>query len=452
MRFRDGLRHARGHIVFLLALLTSFAIIIGVQSLAAVEEAEPRLAASADIAAMFAAAGEAPRPSPSPLRADQLAWGRIAWQYFVNNTRPDTGLPGSVDGFYSATAWELGSFFMALVAAQRLQLVDGPHFDSGITRALTSIERLPLYKDALPNKSYDVRTLAMTDYNGKPTTSGIGWSALDVARLLISLEVVRRGYPEHAAQVERIRQRWRLDRLLVNGVMMGLHTTADPDSTDTPLQEGRLGYEEYAAKGLVLAGQDAFVALEVTDTLDFADVEGVRVPVDGRDAKHFGADVCATSEPYVLGGLEFGLDERSRALAWAVLRAQQNRFTRTGIATAVSEDHVPTRPFFLYNCVVGNGAPWAVLSPQGERFDKLRFLDTKAVFGWQALFPTPYTAKLLEQVYPLNNPKRGWYAGRFEADGATNGTLTANANAVLLESLHYRAFGPMLTPTRPVTQ
>ena len=103
-------------------------------------------------------------------------------------------------------------------------------------------------------------------------------------------------------------------------------------------------------------------------------------------------------------------------------------------------------------CVIGNGVPWTMLSPNGERFDRLRFLDTKSVFGWQALFPTPYTTGLLEQVFPLNNAKRGWFAGRFEADGATNGTLTANTNAVLLESLHYRAFGPMLTPTRSLTR
>lgn len=451
MTLGKGLRHARGHIVFLLALLTSFVIIIGVQTWAAVDEPEPRLAATADVEAMIAEAAQAPRPTPSALRPDQLAWGRIAWQYFVNNIHPDTGLPGSVDGFHSATAWELGSFLLALVAAERLQLVDRSRFDAAMALALTSIERLPLYEDALPNKSYDVRTLAMTDYNGNPTASGIGWSALDVARLLIALEVVKRGHPDHAPQVARVEQRWRLDRLLVNGVLMGQHPTAD-DDTPAPLQEGRLGYEEYAAKGLVLAGQDAFAALEITDTLDFVDVEGVRVPVDGRDRAHFGADVCTTSEPYVLGGLEFGPDERSRAMAWAVLRAQESRFERTGIPTALSENHVPKAPFFLYGCVIGNGVPWTMLSPNGERFDRLRFLDTKSVFGWQALFPTPYTTGLLEQVFPLNNAKRGWFAGRFEADGATNGTLTANTNAVLLESLHYRAFGPMLTPTRSLTR
>ena len=79
MTFSQGLRHARGHIVFLLALLTSFAIIIGVQSLSAEDETAGGSARDPVYLAMLAAAVDAPRPAPTPLRPDQLAWGRIAW-------------------------------------------------------------------------------------------------------------------------------------------------------------------------------------------------------------------------------------------------------------------------------------------------------------------------------------------------------------------------------------
>jgi hypothetical protein len=205
-----------------------------------------------------------------------------------------------------------------------------------------------------------------------------------------------------------------------------------------------LGYEEYVAKGLVLAGLDAYRALETMDTARFVDVFGVLVPTDRRDRATHDADVCTTSEPHILEGLELGFDARSRAFAWAVFQAQARRATASGIPTAVSEDHVEGPPYFVYACVIGNGEPWAVLSPQGERFDRLRFLDTKAAFGWAALFPIPYSDHLQEVVFPLNDPARGWYAGRFEADGRTNGAVTANANAVILESLHYRARGPLL--------
>ena len=279
----------------------------------------------------------------------------------------------------------------------------------------------------------------MTDYNGQPSSTGIGWSGLDAGRLLIALHILSRRHPEHAAAVQDVVSRWDLDQLTAGGTLRG-RLRGTPES----YQEGRLGYEEYVAKGLVLAGLDAYRALETMDTARFVDVFGIPVPTDRRDRATHDADVCTTSEPHILEGLELGFDARSRAFAWAVFQAQARRATASGIPTAVSEDHVEGPPHFVYACVIGNGEPWAVLSPQGERFDRLRFLDTKAAFGWAALFPTAYTDHLQEVVLPLNDPARGWYAGRFEADGRTNGAVTANANAVILESLHYRARGPLL--------
>src|SRR3712207_8898648 len=40
----------------------------------------------------------------------------------------------------------------------------------------SSLGKLPLYRNQLPNKSYDIRTLQMTDYAGQPSTEGIGRS------------------------------------------------------------------------------------------------------------------------------------------------------------------------------------------------------------------------------------------------------------------------------------
>lgn len=440
MTFREGLYRARGHIVFLAGLAISFAIIM---SLDALTPSPGRGATAAwpdpTTAALIEAAGAAPVPQPTPLREDQTAWGRLAWRYFERNIDPGTGLAGSVDGFFSTTAWELGSQLNAMVAAERLDLLDRAAFDEAMAKVLASIGRLPLFEGALPNKSYDVRTLAMTDYNGRPSAAGIGWSALDIARLLVALEIVAEGYPEHAPAVMAIRQGWRLDRLFAGGVLMGRH-----EGEKELVQEGRIGYEEYAAKGLVLAGFDAYRALETSDTLRFVEIDGVPVPVDGRSREDYRADVCTTSDPYVLDGLEYGFDERSRAFAWAVFRAQERRAAATGIPTAVSEGHVEGAPFFVYGCVVANGVPWAVLSPAGERHDRLRFLDTKSVFGWAALFPTPYTDSLLARVFPLNDPERGWFTGLYERDNKPNGAITANTNAVVLESLHYTAFGPLL--------
>ncbi|HEX2526662.1 MAG TPA: DUF3131 domain-containing protein [Geminicoccus sp.] len=395
---------------------------------------------AAQLRALLEAGSAAPMPTPKPLQADQLDWGRLAWRYFEQNTNPDTGLPGSVDSFPGITAWEMGSYFNALVSAERIGLIDRAVFNDRVTKALGSIARLPLYQGALPNKSYDIRTLVMTDYGGNPTDTGIGWSALDIARLLISFKIVEQGYPEHQVAIAQIRNGWKLGQLVSNGVLMG-----QPIELPQPVQEGRLGYEEYGARGVVMAGLDAQRALEVQDTLRFVEAAGVQVPIDARDQQRFGTYVCTTSEPYIMEGLELGFDDRSRAFAWAVLRAQEARAKAFGIPTALSEGHVPGDPYFVYGCVVGNEVPWAVLSPDSKRFDQLRFLDTKSVFAWSALFPGVYTDSLLQEVFPLNDPTKGWFTGRFET-GETNGSITANTNAMILESLHFRAFGPLMTP------
>ena len=49
------------------------------------------------------------------------------------------------------------------------------------------------------------------------------------------------------------------------------------------VQEGRLGYEQYAAKGYALWGFDVAEAQRVEAHLDWLDVYGVEVPFDSRD-------------------------------------------------------------------------------------------------------------------------------------------------------------------------
>ena len=61
----------------------------------------------------------------------------------------------------------------------------------------------------------------------------------------------------------------------------------------------------------------------------------------------------------------------------------------------------------------------------------------------------PYTSRLAEAVAPLARPGEGWAAGIYEATGQVNTVLAANTNGVVLEAMHYLAFGPMLHPARP---
>jgi hypothetical protein len=143
-------------------------------------------------------------------------------------------------------------------------------------------------------------------------------------------------------------------------------------------------------------------------------------------------------------GLEFGFDARSIRFATAIYKAQEARFRETGILTAVSESHLDEAPYFAYSSIWGGGAPWAVMTFKGDRLDSKRTTTTKTAFAWDALFGTDYTRELIKALAPLGDVERGWPEGIYEADGTPNGSVTTNTNAVVLLSLAFKAFGPLI--------
>src|SRR5262249_28098694 len=116
-----------------------------------------------------------PAVLPTVLTAQEQEWARIAWQYFVNNYQPTTGLVNSVHGYPASTIWDTASYLLALIAAHQLDLIAQDPFDQRLSQILTTLARLPLFEDSLPNKSYHTMTLEMVDYNNEKTARGIGW-------------------------------------------------------------------------------------------------------------------------------------------------------------------------------------------------------------------------------------------------------------------------------------
>lgn len=437
---RENLVKARSTIIFIIALLAATFLAVWIErESAAGEGGKARRPA---LAAIETSRDLPPMPAPRALAEREQAWARIAWQYFENNTDARTGLVNSVQDYPAATMWDTGSYLLALISARKLGIVDAAEFDARMDRALRSLAQLPLYGDVLPNKSYSTATLAMVDYTGKPAPQGIGWSAIDIARLLLPLDIVAWQYPRHTEAAMQVISRFDLARVAQRGSLLGVSIAADGAARE--VQEGRLGYEQYAAGGYALLGSDVRDALDYRSHLAWTDVYGIRVPVDDRDPRKYGARDFVVSEPYVLGGLEFGWDSASRELAWRVYRAQEQRFRQTGVPTAVTEDHLDRAPYFAYNAVYSDGRAWNTVTENGESVPALRTLSVKAAFGWHALYQSEYTGKLIAAVADLHDEDKGWYAGRYETDGSANRVLTANTNAVVLESLAYIAQGRLL--------
>lgn len=439
----ENLVKARSTIVFIVALLTATLLAVWIERESARHPEEERSESGAAMPALNASSDLPALPRPQPLTPAQRDMARLAWKYFENNTDAATGLANSVQDYPAATMWDTASYLLALVSARRLELLPQAEFDRRMERALRSLARMPLYENVLPNKSYDVRTLAMVDYAGKEALKGIGWSAIDIGRLMVPLNIVAWRYPQHTALARQVIGRWNTSRLAQNGMLYGAAPGAD--GTAQLLQEGRLGYEQYAAKTFSLLGLDVHVAQDYLRQIAFIDIHDIAVPYDRRDPKKFGAGNFVVSEPYVLDGLEFGWDSQSRELAWRVYRAQEQRFHKTGKLTAATEDNLDRPPYFLYNTVYSGGKPWNPVTEKGDSMPELRTVSVKAAFGWHALYRSDYTARLMEAVAPLHDKEKGFYAGLYEADGAPNKAITANTNAVVLESLAFIAGGRLLS-------
>jgi len=435
MKLASKFLHLRSSFVFCVGLCLTAAIAIGSERANGLVSHQNRISIQPSPLAF------APHRS---LTAEEQEMAHSAWAYFRENTDPETGLVRSVQNFPSTTIWDQASAMLAIIAAHNLALIGQDEFDFRIGGILNSLQKLPLFDAKLPNKVYHTTHLNMTNYANEPQARGIGWSALDIARLMVPLYVLLATDSPHSQSARAVLQRFDLQAMLQGGVMYGARVI--PESEDTELvQEGRLGYEEYGARALALLGLNSHTAAELTDYLKYETVEGQAIATDSRSVILYDAHNYVLSEPYLLMAFEFGLDGDNRELAERIYHAQLGRFEQTQQLTAVSEDHIDQAPYFIYNTVYANGQAWNPLAEDGKSYPDLRTISTKAAVGWHMLYETAYTKKLLAKVAPTKHSIRGWRAGIYEASDAVNDIATANTNAVVLEALHYRKFGPFIT-------
>ena len=281
----------------------------------------------------------------------------------------------------------------------------------------------------------------MIDYNNPSVEQHLGWSALDIARILLPLHYITWSFPEYAPLIQKVIGRWDLNALSINGQLTGTSSIKNKIHTT---QEGRLGYEQYAAKSLMLYGLDTIKSSEYNTNLKFKKIEGVYIPTDIRSPKTHNAQNYILSEPFILDGLEFGWDTYSKNLAYRVYQAQVARFKNKGIYTAVTEDNIDKEPYFVYNAVYINGKAWQTISDTGVNVPDAKTVSAKAAIGWYVLYNDEYTAQLVQHVTKANTSDKGWFAGIYEKDNKINAILTANTNGIILEALYFKRFGSFL--------
>jgi len=380
-------------------------------------------------------------PGAGTLTPEEMAMAEQAWEYFEYNWNDQTGLVNSVDGFASVTMWDQGAAIAALVSANELEIIPESEFKTKMSRLLKTLATMPLYKDELPNKVYNAKTLMPVDYGQLDKKEEIGWSAIDLGRLALWLKIVGAKYPEFKSETEAVWDHWQVERLTDNNQMYGTSVVKGKEQYN---QEGRLGYENYAAYGLKLWELNVKKALDFTENVAFVDLYGQGVPYDKRDYETSEANNYVLSEPYILDGIETGFKALPKAYADRLLAAQESRYNATNQLTAITEDNLDRPPYFVYGTLFANGEAWATITDTRENHDNLRFISTKAALGWHVLYNTDYTNKLFEFVQYNLKADKGWYNGFYESLDEPNKSLTANNNGVILELFLYKKVGEPL--------
>ena len=357
-----------------------------------------------------------------------LKSARAGWNY-VSREVTRAGFVGATKNYQFLTVWDMGSALAAAYSARELKFITPAQYKRFADRTLKSIARMPLYDKAAFNRMYSANSGAMVDSKAEPSKTGMGWSALDHGRLLIWLKLVGDTDPALGKQTQAIVARLDMARLVKNGYMQGEEISAKTN-TQRAYQEGRVGYEQYAAEGFALWGAKVDSARDFAVNGKAVDVLGHTILTDVR-----GGDVM-TSEPFVMMGLELGWkNDTWRSLALAVLAAQETRFKQTGIVTMVSEDAIPVPPaYFYYYLLYHEGKPFVVTTVSGATSDSFpRWVSAKAAFGYHALVPSDYTWRALQTV-KFGGTTEGWTAGVYEGTKKSTQTYNLNTAAMVLES------------------
>ena len=381
------------------------------------------------------------KPKEELCEAD-LKVAKIAWKYFENNYQEKTGLFNAANKYPSTTMWDTGSALAATLAAEDFGLISTKEFDDKVTALIKTLVTMGFFNNEAPNKVYNTKTMKMVTYANKVTPDGIGVSVLDLARLTSWLNTLSCKHPKFKHQVDLALKRWDFTRLIKDGQMTSLKRDSKTGEIKE-FQEGRLGYEQYAAKIL----EKNNIKLPISSTYNNENrldvkINGLVIATDNRTPEEFHSNNSVVTESYIMDAIENGYDDENRPLIDNIYQVQKRRWEKDGIVTAVSEDNINRKPYFIYNTIFSGGRSWVAKTSKGKVLNTHKTVSTKAALAMAILYPDDeYSAVLFDKVRSAYDPDKGWYSGVYESGEGYNTSTTANTNGVILSALLYKKYG-----------
>lgn len=422
MSLKTGIYTARSYLTILAGFLLAFTIVLWV------EHQMPKRIETSD--GIVLSKSFPPLPASRELTFDEAVWARIAWQYFVNNSQPN-GLVNAESDHTWLSLWSTGSYLLAVISARQLNIIPASEFDDRIASALNALENLPLDASGLPAPYYHSETLQPMISDDNKTVSPI-----DIGRFLMPLQILLWRYPQHAMAVNQLLSKWQLASLLQSSALQSASLPVNRWVLKTDDPRNSYGYRLYASGVLRLINSAAGLAVtQPPDGLKMIEIEGIAVPDEGIRTP-WGQQPSLVSMPYLLTGLEQGFDAQSGEITWRIMRIIQNR-SGMPAPEKISTDYAEQAPDFA------GGIPPIPKQGSSESLTARALNSTRCAFAWYALFRTPWSESLVQQMRVMIEPGKGWKAG-FNINGAVNESIDADTNAMVLESLSYIAHGQLL--------
>ena len=353
-----------------------------------------------------------------------------AQRYIDKNWNETTGMIDSVQGYTHATMWDVASGIGALLALEALGVSDTHIIDIRLAKLINTLAELPLYDAKLPNRQYNTVTGKPSGRFSQTPSNGNGWSALDLGRLYIWLTIVAQKKPHLAAEINNIKQRWRLSDAVHNKTLYGTKLTSKKEYYR---QEGRLGYLQYAATGYQMMNLDVSRAFNC-EQLDTVTLDNTPLKTDPRNLPFL------TLDPFLLYTIEIG----SEASCWnqlnTLFKLHNIQYQATQRLTAYAEDSLSKSPWFLYNNIYYQGQAWHSVSHSGKAIVESQTFSNKAAFALSVIFQNEYSQNLATQVISNSARHQEIPTGLYR-DGKTNTAYNINTNSLILVSLWYKARG-----------
>lgn len=362
-----------------------------------------------------------------PLTQQERMLANKAHYYIEQNWNPNTGFIDSVQGYHHSTMWDIASSIGAILALEGLDMLPSDQASKKIARLLSTLETLPLYKNKLPNREYNTVTGLPSGSLSNTPSNGNGWSALDIGRLLIWLEITAKYKPEFIDQIMKIKNRWSLADAVSQHTLYGEYRNKHQAHYR---QEGRLGYLQYAAQGFSLSGYNVSRAYEQTDTRKVL-LEQTELIIDKRNLPYF------TTDPYVLNAIELGIHNTWWDQLEALYVIHKNHFNKTNLLWVFAEDAMSKAPWFSYNNIYFYDKSWLSTSAGGKPIENPQVFSNKVALALSVIFDDAFSKQLLQQVATNSLFSKSIPTGIY-LNNAPNQAYNINTNSLILVSLWFK--------------